>query len=86
MSLDRADRVKIEFASKEIARIAESCVGSPFDPKVEILLELAHAWLQEQLELDKKYGKWSKPAERDDRFIDGDIPSADDIRRMMEGE
>ena len=88
MNLSEIERAFIRKQMDGITRIAASCEGSPFDPKVEVLLEMAHALLEEQIELDKKYGKWGPATPRDDRFIDKttDIPSAEDIKRMMEGE
>jgi hypothetical protein len=58
----------------------------PLDPRIESLLEVIHVSLMEQLTLDKKY-EHRPVASQDDRFLDEmEIPSADDLRRMMGGE
>jgi hypothetical protein len=88
MNLNETERQAIEFQMEHIASIAKQLNSSPFDPKIEVALELAHALLKEQLDLDKKYEKWGSPPAPDDKFL-GDtenIPSAEDIRRMIEGE
>ncbi|TFH22179.1 hypothetical protein E4G67_04715 [Candidatus Bathyarchaeota archaeon] len=86
--LDETDKIKIQKAMDDISHVASRCVNSPFDPKIYALLEIAHSLLAEQLELDKKYSKWGAPAPQDDRFIGSEIdtPTAEDIRKMMEGE
>lgn len=83
MSLDSSDRDQIRQIMNAIEKIAQKVVGPPFDPKIEVMLEMAHALLHEQLELEKEYFEWDGPAPRDDRFIDNtDIPSLDDLKDM----
>lgn len=89
MNLNEQEREVIEFQMEHIASIAKQLSKSPFDPKIEATLELAYALLKEQLELDKKYEKWGTPPAPDDKFSNNaeeDMLSADDFKRMMEGE
>lgn len=78
----------IEYLN-EFLRVIEELgenIQEPIDPKVEPLLEVVHRLIVEQLTLDKKY-EWREAAEKDDRLLnDQDIPSADDLRKMMGGE
>lgn len=68
----------------KLAHIANEVIGPPFDPKIEVMLEMAHALLEEQLELEKEYFEWSSPPPRDDKFMgkDDDIPTPDDLKNM----
>ena len=70
-----------------IEALGES-IEEPMDPKIEPLLEVIHGMVVEQLKLDKHY-KWLPAAEEDDRLLNDsseDIPSAEDLRKMMEGD
>tara|TARA_Y100001963_G_C6433199_1_gene288009 strand:+ start:233 stop:514 length:282 start_codon:yes stop_codon:yes gene_type:complete len=69
----------------DIVQIAEKA-RDPVDPKVELFLEGVYSILAEQIHMDKKYS-WGPPATQDDRFLSqSDIPSADDLRKMVEGD
>ena len=75
----------IKNVMNKIKNIAPLVKDDPFDPKVEAILEIAFEMLREQLLIDKKYN--CKRANQDDKFHhDDDIPSVDDLRRMIEGE
>jgi len=82
------DDEEVEYL-EEFLRVVEELgenIQEPIDPKVESLLEVVHRLIVEQLALDKKY-EWREAAEEDDRFLnDKDIPSAEDLRKMMEGD
>ena len=86
MNLKPEEIERIGNMMKQIAAIAEQAT-EPLDPKLEIVLELAHALLDEQLNLDKRY-VWGEPPEQDDRFLGNspDILSAEELRRMVEGD
>lgn len=84
VSLSESDVKKIRELMIQIANIAGQTVGRPFDPKVEVMLEMAHALLKEQLDLKKEYSKWAGPVPRDDRFMsDPDTPTVDDLENMF---
>lgn len=86
MNLNQDELSKIKTAMSNIGEIAGRCVGAPFDPRIEALLEVVHSLLNEQVTLDKKY-VWEEKAKQDDRFLDTqDVPSVDDLRRMIEGD
>jgi len=77
---------------KEFLRVIEELgenIKPPLDPKIESLLEVVHRLVVEQLALDKKY-EWDEDEDEDETdrfpFYDKDIPSAEDLRRMMEGD
>lgn len=81
------ERNRITEVMNSIEQIAAKVVGEPFDPKVEVMLELAHALLVEQIELEKVYDEWGPPPHPEDRFFnDTDLPSVDDLNGMWEGE
>lgn len=65
---------------EEIGRI----IDEPLDPKIEPLLQVIHACLQEQLALGKRY-KWGPRPSKDDEYFNqtDDVPSVEDLRRMM---
>ena len=84
-SLDEEERACSTKYMKCIAELGRRA-KQPMDPKVEPLLEIIHALLGEQLILDKKY-EWEPAATEDDKFLnEADIPSVDDLRRMMGGD
>lgn len=85
MNLQPEEIKRIENMMEQIVEIAKQAT-EPVDPKLEIVLELAHALLDEQINLDKRY-VWDAVAEQDDRFLGAspDILSAEELRRMVEG-
>ena len=58
----------------------------PIDPKVEVILEIAHSLLGEQIAMDKMY-TWRPKATEDDRFSgtkpNEQMPTNDELREMM---
>lgn len=80
--LSPKDIAFIKEIIQDIENLANK-IREPIDPKLEPLLEVAHSLLLEQLELDKEY-EWGEIPEKDDRFLNNsDIPSVDDLRKMM---
>jgi hypothetical protein len=83
--LSEKERTHIKRYMACIAFLGRHTV-EPLDPKVEPLLQIIHALLGEQLKLDKKY-EWGPRVTMDDMFLDEtDIPSAEDLRKMMGDE
>jgi len=84
--LPEKDRQFFKEYMEEIERLANK-TREPLDPKIEPLLKIIYALVQEQVILAKKYAWGSHPV-ADDELLDTteNIPSVDDLRRMMEEE
>lgn len=63
-------------------------IKEPMDTRIEPLFAVAYSLLSEQLAMGKRF-EWRKRPSQDDEFMDDqdkNIPSVDELRRMMGDE
>ena len=66
----------------DVEMLSRKC-REPLDTRIEPLLAIIHSLAREQIKLKKRY-EWGPRPQQEDEFVDDtDIPSIDDLRKMM---
>lgn len=66
----------------DVEMLSRKC-REPLDTRVEPLLAIIYSLAREQIKLKKRYEWGSRPQQEDEFVDDTDIPSIDDLRKMM---